>query len=198
MTSAGVLFALLLQAGVANPAAPKGGLSRELSDAFGKKLTALEKLEHTPNATRSPVDVFESELNSYVRFALAEKIPRGVRDIRIILRAGRLEVRGLANLSEFSELKDKAAGGAALLSFLSGEMAIEIVADFKSDRGFGQFELVSAQVGPIPLSASVVGDIVAKVTADSAKPNGFDIRAPFRLPYSVKRIRIQQALAVIE
>jgi len=77
-------------------------------------------------------------------------------------------------------------------------MAVEVVADFKSDRGFGQFELLSAQVGPIPLSQSMVGDIVARATIDASRPNGFDIRAPFRLPYSAKRIRSQQALATIE
>lgn len=196
-TVAVLLAALLIQA-PGNPGAPKGGLSRELSDTFGRKLIALEKLEHDPKAKRRPVDVHESELNSYVRFALAEKVPRGVRDVRIVLRDGRLEVRGFANLSEFSELKEKAASGASLLSLLGGEMAIEIVADFKSDRGFGQFEVVSAQVGPLPLSAAVLGDIVARATTDSARPNGFDVRAPFRLPYGVKKIRLQQALATVE
>ncbi len=104
----------------------------------------------------------------------------------------------LANLSEFSELKQKAASAASFLSLLGGEMAVEVVADFKSDRGFGQFELLTAQIGPVPLSASVVSDIVARATTDATRPNGFDIRAPFRLPYSAKRIRPQQALATIE
>jgi hypothetical protein len=142
--------------------------------------------------------VFESELNSYVRFALAEKVPRGLRDVRIVLRDGRLELRGVANLSEFAELKEKAAGAASFLGMLGGEMAVEVVADFKSDRGFGQFELLSAQVGPMPLSPSMVSEIVARATVDAARPNGFDIRAPFRLPYSAKRIRPSQAVATIE
>jgi hypothetical protein len=193
-----LVLGLLSQIGGSNPAAPKSGLSRELSDALGKKLELLEKFEHDPKAKKSPVNVSESELNSYIRFALAEKVPRGLRDIRIVLREGRLELRGLANLSEFSEIKDKAVGGASFLSMLGGEMAVEIVADFKSDRGFGQFELVSAQVGPVPLSPSMVGDIVARATVDASRPNGFDIRAPFRLPYSAKRIRPQQAIAIVE
>ena len=196
--AAALLVSLLTQAGGANPAAPKGGLSRELSDALGKKLAILEKYEHDPKAKRVPVSVFESELNSYVRFALAEKVPRGLRDVRIVLREGRLELRGLANLAEFGDLKDKAATGASFLALLGGEVAVEIVADFKSDRGFGQFEVVSAQVGPVPLSASILSDIVARATVDATRPNGFDIRAPFRLPYSVRRIRPQQALATIE
>jgi hypothetical protein len=133
-----------------------------------------------------------------VRFALAEKVPRGLRDIRIVLREGRLELRGIANLAEFGEIKDKAAAGASFLSLLAGEMAVEIVAGFKSDRGFGQFEVLSAQLGPLPLSPSVVADIVARATVDASRPNGFDVRAPFRLPYSVKRIQPQQALATIE
>lgn len=193
-----VVLALLVQMSGPGASAPKGGLSRELSATFGKKLELLEKFERDPKAKRTPVHVFESELNSYVRFALAEKVPRGLREVRILLRDGRLELRGLANLSEFSELKDKAAGAASFLALLSGEMAVEIVADFKSDRGFGQFQLVSAQVGPLPLSPAIVGDIVARATVDAGRPNGFDIRAPFRLPYAAKRIRSSQALATIE
>lgn len=193
-----LLLTLLAQMSGSNPAAPKSGLSRELSDAFGKKIELLEKFDRDPKVKRTPVNVFESELNSYVRFALAEKVPRGLREVRIVLRDGRLELRGLANLSEFSELKEKAAGAASFLSLLGGEVAVEIVAEFKSDRGFGQFELVSAQVGPVPLSSSVLGDIVARATVDASRPNGFDIRAPFRLPYSAKKIRPLQALATIE
>ncbi len=193
-----LLLTLLAQAGGFNPAAPKSGLSRELSDALGKKLELLETFERDPKTKRSPVNVFESELNSYVRFALADKVPHGLRDVRIILRDGRLELRGLANLAEFSELKEKAAGGASLLSFLGGEMAVEVVADFKSDRGFGQFEVVSAQVGPVPLSPAMLSDIVARATVDASRPSGFDIRAPFRLPYSARRIRPLQALATVE
>lgn len=193
-----LLAALVAQGHGASPSAPRGGLSRELSDAFGKKLDQLERFEHDPKAKREPISVFESELNSYVRYALAEKVPRGLRDVRIVLRENRLELRGIANLSEFQDLKEKAAGAASFLSLLGGEMAVEIVADFKSDRGFGQFDLVSAQVGPVPLSAAIVGDIVARATVDASRPNGFDIRAPFRLPYAARRIRPQQALAIIE
>jgi hypothetical protein len=197
--SAGLLIlALAAQGNGASPTAPKGGLSRELSDALGKKLEMLEKFEHDPKAKRVPVSIYESELNSYVRYALAEKVPRGLRDVRIVLREGRLELRGIANLSEFQDLKEKAAGAASFLSLLGGDMPVEIVADFKSDRGFGQFDIVSAQVGPVPLSAAILGDIVARATIDATRPNGFDLRAPFRLPYAARRIRSQQALAIVE
>lgn len=193
-----LLAALLVQSGGANPAAPKSGLSRDLSDTFGKKLEMLERFEHDPKAKRAPVSLSESELNSYVRFALAEKVPRGLREVRIVLRENRVELRGLANLSEFGDLKEKAASGASFLSMLGGEMAVEIVADFKSDRGFGQLDLVSAQVGPVPLSPAIVADLVARATVDASRPNGFDIRAPFRLPYSVRKVRSQQALVTLE
>lgn len=201
MIGAGLLVAVLSlsmteQGRAMNPAAPRSGLSLELSNSMARKLEMLEKFDHDPAARKGTVPVSESELNSYVRFALADRIPRGLREIRIALRDGRLELSGLANLSEFSELKEKA--GASFLSLLNGEVAVELIADFKSDKGFGQFELVSAQIGPVPLSASIVGDLVARATVDAAHPNGFDIRAPFRLPYSARRIRPQQALATIE
>lgn len=193
-----ILSATVVERGqaVGNAAAPKSGLSRELSNAFGKKLQIMEKFEHDPKAKPTSMSILETELNSYVRFALAEKVPQGLRDVRIVLLDDRLELRGFANLSEFSELRDKAGG--SFLSLLSGEVPVEVVAGFKSDRGFGQFELESAQVGPVPLSASVVGDILARATKDASRPNGFDIRAPFRLPYAIKRIRSQRASASIE
>lgn len=187
-----LLLGAALQLG--SPSAPP--ISRELSDAFGKKLQTLERYEHDPNGRRAPVSISESELNSYVRFALAEKVPRGLRDVRIVLRDGLLEIRGLANLSEFGELREKA--GASFLALLGGELPVEVVAGFRSDRGFGQFDLQSAQVGPMPLSPSLVADLVARATVDETRPNGFDLRAPFRLPYSVKRIRPQRASATIE
>jgi hypothetical protein len=197
-TTALLLTAFLVQTGSLGASAPRSGLSRELSDSLGKKIEMMEKFEHDPKIKRVPITVQESELNSYVRFALAEKVPRGLREVRIVLREGRLELRGLANLSELGEIKDKAASGAAFLSLLAGEVAVEIVADFKSDRGFGQFEIVSAQVGPVPLSAAIVADIVMRASVDASRPNGFDVRTPFRLPYGVKRIRPQQALATVE
>ena len=198
VSAAVLVVTLLAQGGRTSPEAPKGGLSRASSDSFGKKLELLEKFERDPKVKRAPVSVLESELNSYVRFALADKVPRGLRDLRIILQEGRLELRGLANLAEFSDLKDKTSGAGSFLSLLGGEVAVEVLAGFKSDRGFGQFEILSAQVGPVPLSASVVADIVAKATVDASRPDGFDIRAPFRLPYSVKRIKTLRALATIE
>jgi hypothetical protein len=193
-----LLAALLAQAGGPGASAPRSGLSRDLSDSLGKKIEMMEKFEHDPKTKRVPISVQESELNSYVRYALAEKVPKGIRDVRIVLREGRLELRGLANLAELGEIKDKAAAGASFLSLLGGEVAVEIVADFKSDRGFGQFDIVSAQVGPVPLSAAIVADLVLRASVDASRPNGFDVRTPFRLPYGVKRIRVQQAAATIE
>lgn len=198
LSSALLVLALLAQAGSGPVGGSAGGLSRDLSDAMGKKIAILEKFEHDPKLARGPVRVSEMELNSYLRFALSERTPAGLRDIRVTLLEGRIELRGVANLAEFKDLAEKAPTGASLLSLLSGDLSVEVVADFTSDRGFGQFKLVSAQVGPVPLSASVLGDVVARTTISGSRPAGFDIRAPFRLPYSVKRIRAQPALATIE
>ena len=192
----GPAVALLIVAALQLGSPPMPSATRELSDAFARKLQTLERYEHDPKSRRAPVTVSESELNSYLRFAMADKVPRGLRDVRIVLREGLLEIRGFANLSEFSELREKA--GASFLALLGGELPVEVVAGFRSDRGFGQFELQSAQIGPMPLSPTLVADLVARATVDASHPNGFDMRAPFRLPYSVKRVRPLRASATIE
>ena len=96
-----------------------------LGTAIGAYETALEYSKQREQFGH-PIAEFQA-----IRFALAEKVPRGLRDVRIVLREGRLELRGIANLSEFQELKDKAASAASFLSLLGGDMPVEIVADFK-------------------------------------------------------------------
>ena len=192
----GLASVLFLAAALQLGSPSSAPLTRELSDSFGRKLQTLERYEHDARVRRVPVSVSESELNSYLRFALAAKVPRGLRDVRIVLREGLLEIRGFANLSEFREIQEKT--GASFLALLGGDLPVEVVAGFRSDRGFGQFVLQSAQIGPMPLSPSLVADLVARATVDATRPSGFDMRAPFRLPYAVKRIRPLRASATIE
>ena len=45
---------------------------------------------------------------------------------------------------------------------------------------------------------SVLEQLVLSATKNDANPEGFDIHAPFRLPYSVNRLRLEPGRALLD
>lgn len=173
------------------------GLTKEAADAFAVKLKTLESYEKNAKLKRINTTVFENELNSYVNITLRDDLPPGLSKLRATLRNGRVEFRGMADLARFADVAG-AAGSGSLLALLGGEMSVEVVANFKSADGFGTLEVVSAQLGPMPLSPSVLTEAVAKATKSKTNPEGFNLGSPFRLPYRSKRIRATEGAAIVE
>lgn len=182
---------------VAETGAFEARLSKDAAAAFGKKLQTLEDYEKNPKIKRAPVRVSEDEVNSYVNLSLRDALPRGVTQLRATLRDGGLHLRGFADLAQLGETLPSAGGG-SLLSFFTGPVTVDLVANFRSADGFGQFDLVSAQVGPVALTPAMVADIVLRSTKSRSRPDGFDVRAPFRLPYESRRIRALPGAAIVE
>jgi hypothetical protein len=181
----------------AESAAFEARLSKDAAAAFEKKLQTLEGYEKNPRIKRAAVRVSEDEVNSYVNLSLRDSLPRGVTQLRATLREGGLQLRGFADLSQLGDTLP-ASGGGSLLSFFAGPVSVELVANFRSGEGFGQFDLVSAQVGPVALTPAMVADIVLKSTKSRTRPDGFDVRTPFRLPYESRRIRALPGAAIVE
>ena len=50
----------------------------------------------------------------------------------------------------------------------------------------------------IRVPVSVVEQMIASSTKSEKHPDGYDIHAPFRLPYSVNRVRIEPGKATLE
>jgi hypothetical protein len=142
--------------------------------------------------------VYEPELNSFVNISLRDDLPAGVSHLRATLLNGRVEFRGLADLAQFADVAAKAGGGGSLLSLFGGEVSVEVIAGFRSGDGFGQLEVISAQIGPLPLTPAMVAEAVMKATRSKTRPDGFDLRTPFRLPYLSKRIRATEGAAIVE
>jgi hypothetical protein len=84
------------------------------------------------------------------------------------------------------------------MSLLGGLVPIELSGKLVNADGFGTIELDSAYVASIRVPISVVEQMVASSTRSEKHPDGFDIHAPFRLPYSVNRVRIEPGKATLE
>jgi len=198
--SLGVLALMLAQA-----APPKGdpvrppapaGLSWEDADWVAETVARIERrLGAGKPASRQTIVVTERQLNSYVTLSLAAKIPPGLSGLDLDLQKDRLFARGIVDLDR---VKARLAQGAGLLAFLSGSVPVELRGRFSSADGKGRVEVEEALVAGISLPPAMVAQIVSQSTRSDKRPQGFDILAPFPLPFAARRVRLEPGRALVD
>jgi len=196
-----LLLGLASPGGASSPpaAAPAAAYSAADAEALSQKLDALLRRSQLKKPPREKtVSVSEPELNSYLNLTLGPKMPKGVSDVVVRFERDRLAARALVDLAEVQgKIPSGSLGG--LLSFLSGKVPLEARGrlDAAAD-GFSTFAIEEVSLSTIPVPVSVVEQIVTSATRSASSPQGFDIHSPFRLPYDLKRVRIQPGRALLE
>jgi hypothetical protein len=84
------------------------------------------------------------------------------------------------------------------LSFLSGDVPVEASGRLRGKDGFGQVEWDAVYVSSIRVPIAALDQMVRSATKSEKNPDGFDILAPFRLPYSVNRLRLEPGRAFLD
>jgi len=198
-----IAVALLL----AQAAPPKGdpvrppappGLSWQDADFVSQTVARIERrLGAGKPASRETIVVTEKQLNSYVNLALAAKIPPALSDLALGLDRDRLVARGMLDLDRVKS-KVPPGAGAGFLAFLSGSVPVELRGRFSSADGTGRVEVEEALVGGISLPPAVVAQVVGQSTRSQTRPQGFDILAPFPLPFTARRLRLEPGRALVD
>jgi hypothetical protein len=177
---------------------PRTGLSWAEADSMSRKLALIEERHKQQKARKSPpVQVTQGELNSYLNLSYADELPKGVSNLEVRFGSGRIEAKGYVDVDQVKgKVPSNSSWGA--LSFLTGQVPIELSGKLVNQDGFGTVELDSAYVASIRVPVSVVEQMIASGTKSDKHPDGYDLHAPFRLPYSVSRVRIEPGKATIE
>jgi hypothetical protein len=183
---------------VTTRAQPRPGLSWAEADSMSRKLAVIEERHKQQKARKSqPLQVTQGELNSYLNLSYADELPKGLSNVEVRFGSGRIEAKGYVDVDQVrGSVPSSSSWGA--LSFLSGQVPIELSGKLVNQDGFGTVELDSAYVAAIRVPVSVVEQMVASSTKSEKHPEGYDLHAPFRLPYSVSRVRIEPGKATIE
>jgi hypothetical protein len=178
-------------------AAASDGVSWDLANSLTRKLEAIEK--RRLEARRKPETVLftQGEVNSYLNLAYAEKLPKGVRDVVVQLDRDRILAKGLVNIDRVKG-KVGESGGWGPLSFLSGDVPVEITGKVTAKDGFGVVVWESVYLSSMRVPTSVLEQLVQSATKSASNPEGIDISAPFRLPYSVNRLRLEPGRALLD
>jgi hypothetical protein len=178
------------------PAPSRPGLSWAEADALTRKLADIEARARRPPRKAETVQVSQGEVNSYLNLAYASQMPPGLTDVDVEFGPQRLTTRGLLDLDHYRGKVEIPAWSP--LSFLSGRVPVELSGKFVNQDGFGSVEWESAYIASIRVPISMLEQIVSSSTRNDRRPEGIDIHAPFRLPYSVRSVRLEPGRAFLQ
>jgi hypothetical protein len=195
-----VVTALLVgQAGPPRPAPRQPGLTWAAADSLARKLADIESVSVRPGrpGVRSSVEVSAAELNSYLNLTLGPKMPPELSEVVFAIEAGRLVGTGVVDLDR---LKAKAPpqGTFNPLNFLSGQVGVDLKVHLPTRDGTGSLVVEEARLGGVSLPVSLLQPFVLSATRTRENPGGFDMSAPFRLPYGVRQVRLEPGRAWLD
>lgn len=176
--------------------APAPGPTTAAAESLARKLTSIEARKREKAAKPGTVVVTEHELNSYLQFKLAQDMPTGVSDVQVSMQRERLQATGQVDLDKL-DIK-KGSSPFSPLALLSGKVPVMLRGRLQSLDGFGNVQIEEVQLATIPVPVSVLERLIASSTRSARDPDGFDINAPFRFPYSLKRVRIEPGRALLD
>ena len=168
------------------------------AQSLGQKLDRIEKQSQVKGkGRRESVLVTEGELNSYLNLTFAPQMPPGLSDVDVRFEAERIRARGLLDLER---VRGKAPPPSpwSPLAYLRGKVPVELAGRLETRDGYGTIEVEEASIASVPVPMSFLEQIVTSATRKPSDPDGFDIHAPFRLPYAVNRVRVELARAFLD
>jgi hypothetical protein len=178
---------------------PRPGLSWSEAESLDRKLVAMEKKRTgiSPRGRNDTVTVTESELNSYLNLTLGEKLPKELKDLEVrLLERERLQATGMVDLDKVKAKVSTSSWNPLLL--MSGFVPVQLRGRLVNRDGFGSIIWEEVRVNAWSVPVSLLEQMVASATKKPDHPEGIDISAPFRLPYSVRRIRLEPGRALLD
>jgi hypothetical protein len=144
---------------------------------------------------RTPVT--ETELNSYLRYELGDKLPTGVKDPWVsILGDSRVSGRATVDLSQVSQ-GHKSSGMLDPYNYLGGSMPITANGTLRSKNGVATFALDSASISGVPVPVWMLQEIVTYYSKSPASPQGVTLDKPFALPSGIREIQLAPGQAIV-
>jgi hypothetical protein len=195
-----LLAALLAAPAWASDATPasRPALSWAEAQSLDRKLDRIEKRNKAKGKRRrESVLVTEGELNSYLNLTFAPQMPPGLSDVEFRLEVERIHARGLLDLERVRG-KVPAPSPWSPLALLRGKVPIALAGRLETRDGYGTIEVEEASIASVPVPMSFLEQIVSSTTRSESDPDGFDIHAPFRLPYGVSRVRVELARGFLD
>ena len=176
----------------------------QLSRRDAARLQAkIEKINKNVMASRTAAPlktpVTETEVNSYLAYELADRIPAGVKEPRVSILGdgGHLQGTATVDLSVVAKSHKSSGGMLDPYSYMTGTVPITANGVLRTKNGVATFALDSASVSGVPVPTWMLQEIVSYYSKSPSSPQGVAIDKPFPLPAGIKEIQLAPGQAVV-
>jgi hypothetical protein len=147
--------------------------------------------------TQATTAITETEVNSYLRYELSDRIPPGVSDPWVsILEEGRLSGKATVDLARVGQSR-KSGGMLDPFNFLSGSLPLTVDGVLRTKNGVATFAVESASISSVPVPAWMLQEIVSYYSKSESAPNGVALDKPFMLPNGIREIQTARGQATV-
>lgn len=163
-------------------------LTRQLGDAFAKKVVVVQ--DHANGGAKTPrsTTFTQAETNSYLKFNAVELLPTGLTEPEItLLGQNRVSAKAIVDL-DIVRKKQSSGGWFDPTSYLTGKLLVTAAGRVVTGDGKGRVELERAEVSGVPIPKSFLNQMVNFFTRTADNPNGSTVDDVFELPAKIKRI----------
>jgi len=136
----------------------------------------------------------DTELDSYLRFDYASRIPPGMRDIDISFLEDEAVVSGWVDVAKASAGRG-ASAGYLMTTLFGGEQAFEARCRFTSSNGLGKLQVESFRLGERRLEGPMLEYLVNTLAGDQL--DGFRLGEPMPLDNNLKQVNIEAGRLVV-
>jgi hypothetical protein len=165
-------------------------LTQRASDQLQKKITLINhngRAKH-PASRRTPVS--EAEVNSYLKYAMADELPTGVTDPYVAIEGGgRLSGRAIVDLNQ---IRSERSSGRWLdpLSYLGGKAPVTAVGVLRTSQGTAKLELESTTISGVVVPKMLLQVLVSYYSRSAEDPDGLGLDDSFQLPAGIREIEV--------
>lgn len=181
-----VLFRSLApeEVSVSEPSAKSAAALQAKIDGIKKANT---KTDRRPGSDQ--VELSEIELESYVLFALREKIPVQMDSIDVQLGSGTV-----ASDTQMT-FNSNSTGNPIFDALIGGTHNLFVKGRLVGDQGRGKFDLEEIRVDGIPVPKVLIESLFQRYV--KPKYPDADLKEPFDLPWGIEQLRLEQGKATV-
>jgi hypothetical protein len=141
--------------------------------------------------------ITETEVNSYLRYELSDRIPPGVSDPWVsILDNGRLTGKATVDLARVGQSR-KSGGMLDPFNLLTGSLPLVVDGVLRTKNGVATFAVDSASISSVPVPVWMLQEIVSYYSKSESAPNGVALDKPFMLPNGIREIQTARGQATV-
>ena len=161
-----------------------------------EKLVSILRHADTAEPEEQITSLLEGEINAYLRFQGAARLPIGLTEPKLqIGEGGIVSAEAVVDLNLIRE--QRARDWLDPLQYLAGRLPVTASGRIRSGDGLAEVDIESVTLAGVPVPVQVLQELVGYYTRTPDHPNGTRLDEPISLPYRIAELRLSPGRAII-